>query len=192
MRRLRRRHPQRNHRQICVCFADNDGGSEVRFRAADLDQNVELNVATLSLVGSLPLHRAVYMRMMKDFNRGKGLGVQLTTMVDAPPGSGLGSSSALVVALVEVFRAGMIAAGRYDVAHLAYEIERKDLGLAGGKQDQYAAAFGGFNFIEFLSNDRVIVNPLRLPHQVLNELQSSLVICFTGQSRASELIIADQ
>jgi D-glycero-alpha-D-manno-heptose-7-phosphate kinase len=95
--------------------------------------------------------------------------------------------------MVEVFRAALdLPLGRYDVAHLAYQIERHDLGLAGGRQDQYAAAFGGLNYIEFLPDDRVIVNPLRLPPQVLNELQSSLVICFTGQSRASDRIIADQ
>jgi D-glycero-alpha-D-manno-heptose-7-phosphate kinase len=169
------------------------GGYEVVLHAADLGHDVELKAGALSIDGDLPLHRAVYNRMMADFNLGQHAGLKLTTMVDAPPGSGLGSSSALVVAMVEVFRAALnLPLGRYDVAHLAYEIERNDLGLAGGRQDQYAAAFGGLNYIEFLPGDRVIVNPLRLPPQVLNELQSSLVICFTGQSRASDRIIADQ
>ncbi len=140
----------------------------------------------------LALHAGVVRGLVRRY----GVPVQpwrVTSFVDAPPGSGLGSSSALVVALVEACAAAMsLPLGPYDVAHLAYEIERIDLGLAGGKQDQYAATFGGINFIEFLGGDRVIVNPLRVPSATLNELQTSLVICFTGVSRRSETIIAEQ
>ena len=109
------------------------------------------------------LHAGVSCRMVTEFGGGKVTPMRVTSYVDAPAGSGLGSSSALVVALVEAFTALLAAPlGPYDVAQIAYEIERIELLLAGGKQDQYAATFGGTNFIEFHAADRVIVNPLRV------------------------------
>jgi D-glycero-alpha-D-manno-heptose-7-phosphate kinase len=141
----------------------------------------------------LPLHAGVMTRMLRDFGGNAMPAIRVASFVDAPPGSGLGSSSALVVALVEAFRALLVAPlGPYDVAHLAFEIERIDLALAGGRQDQYAATFGGVNFIEFHANDRVIVNPLRVPPGVLNELEISLITCFSGITRRSDAIIAEQ
>lgn len=143
--------------------------------------------------GRLALHRGVYLRMMRQFNRGRRLGLTLQTNVEAPAGSGLGSSSALVVAMVDAFRTHLGAPlGPYDVARLAFEIERLDLGLAGGRQDQYAAAFGGINYMEFLPEDRVIVNPLRISPEVINELECTLVTCFSGTSRNSADIIDRQ
>ncbi|MGC1302347.1 MAG: dehydrogenase [Caulobacteraceae bacterium] len=169
------------------------GGGDVVMRACDLDVEERTPVREMNVKGQLGLHRAVYMRIERDYLDGRGPGLSLTTMIDAPPGSGLGSSSALVVAMVEAFRVAFdLPLGRYDVARLAFEIERQDLGLAGGRQDQYAAAFGGVNFIEFLPEDRVIVNPLRLSSGIINEMQSSLIVCFSGQSRASHEIITDQ
>lgn len=158
----------------------------------------DIGVQEVFTVGSdhepeLILHRGVYQRMIDEFNNGVPLSVTIRTTVDAPAGSGLGSSSALVVALVDAMREILGAPlGKYDVAHLAWEIERRDLGLAGGRQDQYAAAFGGVNYIEFLSNDRVIVNPLRVSSSVYNELESSIIICFSGRSRRSATIIDRQ
>jgi D-glycero-alpha-D-manno-heptose-7-phosphate kinase len=168
----------------CILFKADDLGREERL-ACSLDFNIH---------EGLLLHRAVYRRMMVEHNGGRAIPVTITTTIDVPAGSGLGASSALTVALIEAFVVAMaLPLGPYDVAQLAFEIERRDLGLAGGKQDQYAAAFGGFNFIEFLKGGAgVIVNPLRLRQSHLNEFESSLVICFTGQSRASADIIRQQ
>ena len=177
-------------------FASLRGGENgrVAFRADDVSMEESFEAAPdLPLDGGLILHRAVYNRMVRQFLGGNAPSLILSTTVDAPPGSGLGSSSALVVAMVEAFRGSFnLPLGPYDVAHLAFEIERIDLALAGGKQDQYAAAFGGLNFIEFLADDRVIVNPLRVSNAFLNEFESSIVVCFTGQSRNSDEIIARQ
>jgi len=166
----------------------------VTFRASDLAAEEIFECGqSLPLDGGLALHRAVYSHMVATYLDGVAPAVIVSTSSDAPPGSGLGSSSALVVALVEAFRAALeLPLGPYEVARLAFDIERVKLGLAGGRQDQYAAAFGGVNFIEFLGADRVIVNPLRVPRACLNELESSLVVCFTGQSRRSDTIIAEQ
>ena len=168
-----------------------EGG--LAFRAKDLNREETFADAEAASTSKLDLHRGVYLRMIREFNRGRPLPLTITTTVDAPAGSGLGSSSALVVAMIDAFRVLLdLPLGQYDVARLAFEIERQDLGLAGGKQDQYAAAFGGINFIEFLADRRVVVNPLRVPVWVRNELESSLVIAFSGQSRSSAQIIGQQ
>ncbi len=146
----------------------------------------------LELSGSLLLHKGVYNRVVKDYNLG-ALSFELTSYVDAPAGSGLGTSSTLTVAILGAFsRWQSIALGEYDLAHLAYEIERLDLGMAGGKQDQYAAAFGGFNFMEFYPGDKVIVNPLRVRREIIAEFNHNLLLYYTGTSRLSAKIIDSQ
>lgn len=166
----------------------------VVFRARDLGvEETHAAGAPIPLTEGLILHKAVYQHMVDTYRGGEPLAVTVSTSIDAPAGSGLGSSSALVVALVEAFRSLLeLPLGPYDVARLAFEIERIKLGLAGGRQDQYAAAFGGLNYIEFLKDDAVVVNPLRIRRDYLNEVESSFVICFTGQSRRSDRIVSAQ
>ncbi|MDI6856040.1 MAG: GHMP kinase [Candidatus Thermoplasmatota archaeon] len=107
---------------------------------------------------------------------------------DAPPGSGLGSSSTLVVALVGLLKHWLRKPMTdYEIAELAYKIEREDLGIKGGKQDQYAATFGGFNFIEFLGS-KTIVNPLRIDRDTINELAYHLLLCYTGRRFAKNIL----
>jgi D-glycero-alpha-D-manno-heptose-7-phosphate kinase len=170
------------------------GDGRVTFRASDLNKEETFSALdALPLDSGLILHKAVYSHIVEHYLGGRRIPLLVSSSIDAPAGSGLGSSSALVVALVEAFRTALqLPLGPYDVARLAFQIERVELRLAGGRQDQYAAAFGGLNYIEFLDGDRVVVNPLRIRRDYLNEFESSLVICFTGQSRKSEIIIREQ
>jgi D-glycero-alpha-D-manno-heptose-7-phosphate kinase len=165
----------------------------VEFVSDDLGQReIVPAAAELPLQEGLRLHRAVYNRVVRDFGL-TAPALTLTTTVECPMGAGLGASSALTVAMLGAFRTMFsLPLGEFDLAHLAYEVERIDLDMSGGRQDQYAATFGGVNFMEFACDDRVIVNPLDLPEVVVHELEASLLLCFTGHSRLSSDIIATQ
>jgi D-glycero-alpha-D-manno-heptose-7-phosphate kinase len=167
--------------------------NRIVLNAVDKSEYYELNSETkLEINGQLDLLKGIYNRVVRDFSK-KPLAFTLTTYVDAPPGSGLGTSSTLVTAVLGAFAEWLnLPLGEYDLAHLAYEIERIDLDMAGGKQDQYAATFGGVNFMEFYDNDKVIVNPLRIKPKILNELAYNLVLYYTGTSRISAQIIDAQ
>jgi len=163
---------------------DEDG-----FTVRSLDYNVVAKYDTpadLLYNGELDLVKAALKWM------GVKGGVRLFLHSDAPPGSGLGSSSTMTVALVGLLRRYLKRPMTdYEIAEAAYDIERKELGIQGGMQDQYAATFGGFNLIEF-NPTNVIVNPLRIAPDTLHELEYHLILCYTGRTRLSANILKDQ
>lgn len=146
----------------------------------------------LPISGHLDLAKGAYNHITAKYGKLPS-GFTLTTTVDAPAGSGLGSSSTLLVAIIGAFKEWLqLPLGEYDIAHMAYEIEREELAMAGGKQDQYSATFGGVNYMEFYAGDRVIVNPLPLKKEILFELGNNLLLYFTATSRLSSTIIEAQ
>lgn len=147
----------------------------------------------LLLNGKLDLHKAVYNEMIFHYNTGKPIPLELNTFCDAPAGSGLGSSSTLVVVMIRAFAELLnLPLDDYKIAQLAFKIERVVCGLQGGRQDQYSATFGGFNFMEFYADDRAVISPLRVKSWIICELEASFVLFYTGVSRESATIIADQ
>lgn len=172
----------------------NDDG-RVKFNATDLQRSVEFDMRTFpfALEGDLVLHKAVYNHLIMTYNEGKPLPLELRTFCDAPAGSGLGSSSTLVVAIIQAFvELFNLALDDHAVAQMAFNIERVQCGLQGGRQDQYAATFGGFSFMEFYEDNRAVINSLRLKEWIICELEASLVLFFSGISRESARIIEDQ
>jgi len=170
-----------------IIFQGIDRGEEQSYPLDAWSEN-----APLPIDGKLDLLKGVYNRIRKEYGS-PVTGLRLSTFVDAPAGSGLGTSSTLVVAIIGAFAEMLrLPLGEYDIAHLAYDIERNDLQMAGGRQDQYAATFGGVNFMEFYANDRVIVNPLRIKQQHLFELENNLLLYYTSTSRESAKIILKQ
>jgi len=167
------------------------GISGIEFRAADLDKSD--NIDNGSEEAELVLHRAAYKYVVDQYNGGKEFPVRITSFCDAPVGSGLGTSSTLVVTMIK----GLLAYLRVEITPeelsiAAFHVERVMCGLRGGRQDQYSASFGGFNFMDFHEGHRALVTPLRLPRRHVLHLESHLILCFTGLSRDSGNIISKQ
>lgn len=177
----------------CTIIPTNDN----RIKITAYDNNNTLDCESVNhfdiVDDNLILHKGVYNRIVKDYNNNQPLSFIMSTSNDAPVGSGLGTSSTMVVAILEAFNRWLgLGLSDYKKAELAYSIEREDLKLSGGKQDQYSAVFGGFNLMEFKKNNTTIVNPLRIDKQIINELECSLLLYYNGKSRSSAQIINEQ
>ena len=175
------------------CTIEETSDGYISLIASDLEQKEIYPVGKeLPINGTLDLHKGVFNHLVKRYGI-EPRPFKMTTYSDAPAGSGLGTSSTMVVCVLKAFAEWYsLPMGDYEIAYTAYLIERVDLALSGGKQDQYAAAFGGFNFREFLPDDRVIVNPLRVKRWIVDELESSMLLYYTGKSRSSAQIIDEQ
>lgn len=171
------------------CTIEETNDNQIVFEATDIEEAYTCaSRECLTLDGKMDLFKGIYNRIIKDFIH-KPLSFKLNTYSDVPSGSGLGGSSTLVVTVLKAFVEWLnLPLGEYDIARLAYEIEREDIGIVGGAQDQYAATFGGFNFMEFYTDKRVIVNPLRIKNWIVDELEASMVLYFTNITRQASQI----
>ena len=161
---------------------------QITVHSLDFDMTVKYNAKENYVYdGKLDLVKAALNAL--DINQGCDVYLQC----DAPPGSGLGTSSTVMVSLLMAMAKWKgVTLDAYEMADLAYHVEREVLGISGGYQDQYAATFGGFNFIEFHGKNDVVVNPLRIKKDIIHELQYNLLLCYTGNIHVSANIISDQ
>ncbi len=172
--------------------AEDDGRGAVSVQSLDYDISVDYaKPEDLVYNGELDLVKAA-VNVLRPSDGGRAQSLKLFLHSDAPVGTGLGSSSTMCVAIVGAFQRHLREQWTpYEVAELAYRIERTELGFKGGRQDMYAASFGGFNFMEF-GADRTVVNPLKISAEVANELAYRLLLCYTGTSHYSADIIERQ
>ncbi len=163
---------------------------EIGIQSLDFDLIVKYRIDEEPIFdGVLDLAKAAVRRLSPQDGHA---GLDLYLQSDAPAGSGLGGSASLTSAVLGALANFTgVRLDRYELAEMAYVIERTDLKISGGKQDQYAVTFGGFNLIEF-SRDGVTVNPLRIPAETLSDLEYHLMLCYTGKTRLSAGIIDRQ
>jgi len=159
----------------------------IRIYSHDFRRTVEAdNLAELGTGGDLALIKSV-VRLIKPT-----YGFELEVSADFPVGSGLGGSavvSSAIIGCFNEFRSDQW--DRHEIAEMAFQAERLMLNIPGGWQDQYATVFGGFNHMEFFSDQNTIV-PLRLDPNIIAELEESLVLCYVGAGRDSGAIHRDQ
>ena len=162
----------------------------LRIHSVDLHTGGQYGLGDrLELDGHLDLVKAAINRMLPGARREELPGLEVYLETEAPAGSGLGGSSALVAALLGALSEWRrVRHDKYEFARMAWEVEREDVGIPGGMQDQYAAVFGGFNLIEFYGPGQVVVNPLRVDPQVIDELQYNLLLVYVGRRRAGSVI----
>jgi D-glycero-alpha-D-manno-heptose-7-phosphate kinase len=160
----------------------------IEIHADDLEQNIQAaSIRELEFDGNLDLLKGA----VKALALPQGFDVYVRS--EAPPGSGTGSSASIGIALLGLLNhlgrtsvPGHVVLSRHEMAELACRIERDDLHIVGGKQDQYAAALGGFNYMQFRgAEEPVAVEPLKPSPGMLCELSKRLVLFYTGQSRLS-------
>jgi len=165
----------------------------VSVRSLDFNTNLDFSIdQPPPFDGNLDLIKGCLRRLSPDRPQ-DSTGLELYLETEAPPGSGLGASSALVVATIGALAEWRrLTLDKYEVARLAWEIERLDVGVPGGLQDQYAASFGGFNLIEFRNEREALVNPLRIEPRILHELEYNMLLIYTGATRTSSRIISSQ
>jgi len=129
--------------------------------------------------------------VLKEF--GREVSVNLFLASEIPPGTGLGSSASVCVNLTKLLATyHHLSLSKYDLAERAFHIARNVLNRPVGKQDEYASAFGGLNFISFFRDGKTQVEPLHLEPELIRELQSCLMLCFTGESHHSWTILREQ
>jgi D-glycero-alpha-D-manno-heptose-7-phosphate kinase len=180
--------------RYAYCLLKDHENGYIRFESTDLGVSEEFVLGEEIIPGGpLDLLKAVYLEMVERYCSGKCFPVSVYTFCDSPMGSGLGSSSTLVVAIIRGFVELLnLPLDDYQIANLSFYIERIKCGHQGGRQDQYSATFGGFNFMEFYADNRAVITPLRIKNWTVCNLESSLLLFYTGQSRKSASIIQDQ
>jgi D-glycero-alpha-D-manno-heptose-7-phosphate kinase len=159
----------------------------IRIYSHDFDYTVEAaDINALEFNGQLDLIKSV-VRLIRPAS-----GFELDISADFPVGSGLGGSASIAVAIIGCFNELRARPWtRHQIAEMAFQAERLILNIPGGWQDQYAAAFGGFNYMEFSADENLII-PLRLESQTMRELEASILLCHTGRSHDSGAIHCDQ
>lgn len=184
------------NRYAYTTFVERDDG-RIIIDSLDLNQKVEYeSLDEMELDGNLDLAKSVvlYFKENHPVFLKELQGFELHTSCEIPPRSGLGSSASMFASVIGIFNklAKEYRIDNYEVAELAYFLERKKLANAGGRQDQYATAFGGLNFIEFKGDSFVKVSPLKLKPDYLLELESNLLLLNIGPRSESGDILSDQ